>query len=101
MAEPKPAPAPAAPGGEKKGPEARRSMGPFDHPWFLPVLLYGFTIWFGYDGWFNPDIKAVTFNRVLAPIWLAGAVYYTVQNLRDQRRARERAAQSGAPSKSG
>ncbi len=70
-----------------------RSMGPFDHPWFLPFLLYAFALWFGYDGWFNENIKAVTFNRVLAPIWLAGALYYTFQNIRDQRRARERAAQ--------
>lgn len=71
-------------------PEARRSMGPFDHPWFLPGLLYAFAIWFGYDGWLNENIKSVTFNRVMAPLWLAGALFYTVQNLRDQRRARER-----------
>lgn len=70
---------------------ARRSMGPFDHPWFLPGLLYGFAVWFGYDGWLNSKIQAVTFNRVMAPLWLAGAIYYTIQNLRDRRRARERA----------
>ena len=45
-----------------------------------------FAIWFGYDGWLNPNIKSVAFNRVMAPLWLAGAIYYTVQNLRDQRR---------------
>lgn len=71
-----------------------RSMGPFDHPWFLPGLLYAFTLWFAYDGWLNPNIKAVTFNRIMAPLWLAAAVYYTLQNLRDQRRARERAEQA-------
>lgn len=77
--------------------EQRRSMGPFDHPWFLPGLLYAFAIWFGYDGWFNENIESVTFNRVLTPIWLAGAIYYTIQNLRDQRRARERAASQPPP----
>ncbi len=51
---------------------AKRSMGPFDHPWFLPGLLYAFAVWFGYDGWLNPNIKSVTFNRVMAPLWLAG-----------------------------
>ena len=75
-----------------------RRMGPFDHPWFLPGLLYAFAIWFGYDGWLNENIKSVTFNRVLAPVWLTGAVYYTFQNIRDQRRARERAAQSTSQS---
>ncbi|MCC6643035.1 MAG: hypothetical protein IT386_17880 [Deltaproteobacteria bacterium] len=70
---------------------AKRSMGPFDHPWFLPGLLYAFAVWFGYDGWLNPNIKSVTFNRVMAPLWLAGAIYYTIQNLRDQRRRREAA----------
>jgi hypothetical protein len=75
--------------------EAKRAMGPFDHPWFLPGLLYGFAVWFGYDGWLNPDIKSVTFNRVMAPLWLAGAVYYTIQNLRDRRRRREAAQPPG------
>ncbi|MBW2293788.1 MAG: hypothetical protein JRG94_15960, partial [Deltaproteobacteria bacterium] len=28
---------------------------PFDHPLFLPVLLSGLTLWFGYDGWINQD----------------------------------------------
>mgnify|MGYP001161868616 CR=1 FL=1 len=81
-----------------KGDEGRRSMGPFDHPWFLPGLLFGFAIWFGYDGWLNPNIKSVAFNRVMAPVWLAGAIYYTVQNLRDRRRKREH-AESPPPSK--
>ncbi len=90
--ETKPASAHAAPTGEP-----RRSMGPFDHPWFLPGLLYAFAIWFGYDGWLNENIEAVTFNRVMAPIWLAGAIYYTIQNLRDRRRDRERAASQSPP----
>jgi hypothetical protein len=28
---------------------------PFDNPYFLPVLLLGLSIWFGYDGWLNTD----------------------------------------------
>lgn len=40
---------------------------PFDNPLFLPVLLLGLSVWFGYDGWFNADPKMqehLTFNRV-------------------------------------
>ena len=39
---------------------------PFDHPLFLPVLLLGFSIWFGYDGWINQDpemLEHQDFNR--------------------------------------
>jgi hypothetical protein len=35
---------------------------PFDHPAFLPVLLWGLALWFGYDGWFNENIEAVWFT---------------------------------------
>lgn len=28
---------------------------PFDHPLFLPALLAAGMVWFGYDGWLNPD----------------------------------------------
>jgi hypothetical protein len=28
---------------------------PFDHPLFLPVLLFAGMLWFGYDGFINSD----------------------------------------------
>jgi hypothetical protein len=31
------------------------ASSPFDHPAFLPVLLWGLAVWFGYDGWINQD----------------------------------------------
>ena len=37
---------------------------PFDNPFFLPVILVGFAIWFIYDGWFNPNMEWIKFNRV-------------------------------------
>jgi len=37
---------------------------PFDHPLFLPALCAGLAVWFGYDGFLNPEIEAVLFNRV-------------------------------------
>ena len=32
-------------------------------PWLL-VLLALFTMWFVYDGWFNPEMEWIKFNRV-------------------------------------
>lgn len=65
---------------------------PFDHPFFLPVLLTGLTLWFGYDGWINTDpdmLKHVTFNRVGAGVLLAGAVYTGVNGYREWKEERE------------
>ncbi len=61
--------------GDEEETEDEDASSPFDHPAFLPVLLLGFTVWFGYDGWFNPTIEAVTFNRVMAPVLLAAAIW--------------------------
>jgi hypothetical protein len=39
---------------------------PFDHPLFLPVLLFAGMLWFGYDGWIETDpdmLEHRTFNR--------------------------------------
>jgi hypothetical protein len=40
---------------------------PFDHPLFLPVLLFAGMLWFGYDGWIETDPEMVehrSFNRI-------------------------------------
>jgi hypothetical protein len=58
---------------------------PFDHPAFLPVLLGGFALWFGYDGWFNPEMEWVKFNRYGFAILAVAAIYYTVRALRERR----------------
>jgi hypothetical protein len=58
---------------------------PFDHPAFLPVLLWALAIWFGYDGWLNrdPDMaEHLTFNRVGFGVLVLAGTYYTVQSLR-------------------
>ncbi|MCP5056155.1 MAG: hypothetical protein GY937_05440 [bacterium] len=43
---------PSAPEG-KKTPEYAPT--PLDGPYFVPVLLLAGALWFGYDGFFNPD----------------------------------------------
>ena len=73
---------------------------PFDNPYFLPVALFAFALWFGYDGWFNPSIEAVMFNRVGFPIVLALAVYFGWRARREIRAAREAEGSPGAKDRS-
>lgn len=65
-----------------------RASTPFDHPFFLPVLLIAFTAWFGYDGWLNADFDPewIGFNRWGFFILLPLAIYFTVQAVREKRR---------------
>jgi hypothetical protein len=66
---------------------------PFDHPLFLPVLLSGLTLWFGYDGWINQDpdmLEHLTFNRVGAGVLFAGAVYYGIGGYREWKEDQEK-----------
>jgi len=62
---------------------------PFDNPYFLPGLLFLLALWFGYDGWFNPEMEWVNFNRYGFGVLMLGAIYFTLQNVRDARRARD------------
>jgi hypothetical protein len=63
---------------------------PFDNPFFLPVLLWIFAAWFFYDGWFNPEMEWIRFNRWGSAVLVALAVYYTVRGLRERREEQER-----------
>jgi len=38
-----------------EGDEHQRT--PFDNPFFLPVVLLGFALWMGYDGWLNSEFR--------------------------------------------
>ena len=58
---------------------------PFDHPAFLPVLLWALSIWFGYDGWLNDDpemVEHLSFNRYGFAVLVALASYYTFDAVR-------------------
>ncbi len=77
---------------EEEGPR-----NPFDNPYFLPVALFAFALWFGYDGWFNPAIESVMFNRIGFPIVLALAVYFGWRARVEVRAARETAGDSEGP----
>ena len=58
---------------------------PFDNPFFLPVILVGFAIWFIYDGWFNPDMEWIKFNRVGAVVTTVLGTWATVRAIREHR----------------
>ena len=73
-----------APTGESDDEDA---PSPFDHPAFLPVLLWALALWFGYDGWFNENIEAVNFNRYGFGLLALAAIYYTIRAVRETRDA--------------
>lgn len=71
--------------GEEDDDEA---SSPFDHPAFLPVLLWGLAAWFGYDGWINQDpdmLEHRTFNQVGFAVLVVLGLYFTVQSVREMR----------------
>ena len=72
--------------------EDDEAASPFDHLAFLPVLLWGLALWFGYDGWINQDpdmLEHVAFNRWGFGILVVLGIYFTVQSLREVRSKRE------------
>ncbi len=74
---------------ESPDPEETPRPTPFDHPFFLPVLLFAGTIWFGFDGWFNSEIEAKMFNQVGFFVLLAAFLYTTVKAIRGRSSARD------------
>jgi hypothetical protein len=58
-----------------------QAASPFDHPAFLPVLVFAMALWFGYDGWFNETIESVRFNRYGFGFLCGAFVYFTLVEL--------------------
>jgi hypothetical protein len=72
------------------GDDEEAASTPFDSPWFLPVLLWPLAAWFGYDGWFNPEMaEHLTFNRAGFVVLVVAAIWYTIGAVRDARRDSE------------
>lgn len=77
---------------------------PFDNPFFLPVLLFGFALWLLYDGFLNQefiqrnleegDQFAIAFNQWGGPILLVLAIWYTFKAIRE-RRAESESGETG------
>lgn len=59
---------------------------PFDHPLFLPVILIGLTLWFGYDGFIEDDpemLEHLTFNRVGFAVLLLASLWFGYRGLKE------------------
>lgn len=69
---------------------------PFDHPLSFPILIGLFALYFGYDGWFNPKIKSIMFNRWGFVICSIICVWTMRIGLREMRILRERKAKKAA-----
>lgn len=65
---------------------------PFDNPFFLPVMLWIFTLWFGWDAWIVPMEEHLAFNRYSFPIVLVLAIWTSIRAVRERRQEREREA---------
>jgi len=75
---------------EEEGPR-----NPFDNPYFLPTVLFGFALWFGWDGWFNPAMEEhLLFNRVGFGVLLVLAI---VTFIRARKEVRAERATAGRP----
>jgi hypothetical protein len=61
---------------------------PFDNPYFLPVLLLGLSLWFGYDGWINTDAHMQEhrwFNQLGFAVLVTLGVWFLVRARREKR----------------
>jgi hypothetical protein len=71
---------PEAPRGDREelDGEEEDASSPFDHPAFLPVILIAVALWFGFDGWFNPETESIRFNRYGFGFLAGAAVYFSL-----------------------
>jgi len=65
---------------------------PFDNPYFLPILIAGFSLWCGWDGFisekFENDAFDLWFNRIAFLVLGALAAWLTLRARRESAQAR-------------
>ena len=66
-----------------------RPRTPFDNPFFLPIMLWVFVAWFGYDAWIVPMEEHLAFNRYGFFVVLALALWFTWKAVKERREERE------------
>jgi len=74
--------------------EERPAPTPFDNPFFLPVLLWAFAAWFGYDIVTNAPAYQdhPRFNEYGLVIMSVLALYFTWSAIKEKRAERERSS---------
>jgi hypothetical protein len=74
--------------------EDRLAPTPFDNPFFLPVLLWAFAAWFGYDIVTDADAyqKYPLFNQGGFALLSVLAIYFTWSAIKEKRAERERSS---------
>jgi hypothetical protein len=70
---------------------------PFDHPLFLPTILVGLTLWFGYDGFISDDPKMLehlTFNRGGFALLLLLSIWFGFKGFKEWKQTKEDRSQT-------
>ena len=87
---------------EQENTEAKRPVRrkptptPFDHPLAFPLLVGGLGLWFGYDGWFNPETKSVGFNQIMFGVCSVVFLLTMYMGLREMKMVREQKAKQNS-----
>ncbi|MEM7316631.1 MAG: hypothetical protein AAF497_26155, partial [Planctomycetota bacterium] len=63
---------------------------PFDYPYVFPGLLFVLGLWFGYDGWLNPECKSIGFNRIMSVVFAFFFVWTLKTDIRMAKKLKER-----------
>lgn len=64
----------------------KETPNPFDLPFAFSGLLLCMALWFGRDGWFNPETESIMFNRIVFGFLLAGALFTAYADIRSIRK---------------
>ena len=88
------------PDADSRRPRRGPPPNPLYHPLFLPVLLVGYSLWFGYDGFLSPpDYEHRFFNQVMFGVTAVIALWVVPRGVREFQRDREAAARKQEPAR--
>ena len=62
---------------------------------FVPIVCLGFTAYFGYDGWFNPEIESIQFNRWGFGVLLVLTLWFGYRGMKEMRAASAQSEDTG------
>lgn len=85
----------------ERAPEPPKDAAPPERPRQTPqqafrsygiktLIFSALLLWFGYDGWYNPNIESKGFNKVCAVIWAGCVLFYATMTISAGLAARRR-----------